>query len=346
MIEAGRAHPTNIVSDSKGRVTFNKPKLPDSRLTTHHDLGEQAGLRKIDWNSRQDIQRMFRIERSRGMRQRITAPEDIETSQRAIKEWIQNHSLNREELEKRPKYAKLNKLLPNSTTQLYAITANDSEFPNSLKRRSQKVEGWLRMDGGTPKKVHGKNEEKERYELAMNVTLPNSVNYPSPVELTLIRSRPGRNGPRNLATSAIRQACHMIASQDGEVERHFYSQNEKTGDMQSRRIIMAFLDNENSKLGINKASVKAFEEAGFELAKKEVFWSDDERKSGIPDKDMYVLNWEKLREIRESIEKNSQSELLQKLQSKIIPSTPVPEKNQQEELAEIRQRLAHVSSKK
>jgi len=345
MIEAGRVRPTNI-EGSKDRVTFNKPKSPDSRFTTYHLLGEKAGLRKINWNSRQDIQRMFRIERSKGMRQRIAAPEDIETSQRAIKEWIQNRNLSREEREKRPKYARLNKLLNNPTTQLYAITASDSEYPTSSKRRSQKVEGWLRMDGGSPKKVHGKNEEKERYELAMNVTLPNSVNYPSPVELTLIRSRPGRNGPRNLATSAIRQACHMIASQDGEVERHFYSQNEQTGEIQSKRIIMAFLDNENSKLGINEASVKAFEEAGFELAKKEVFWSDDERKAGIPDKDMYVLNWEKLREIRKSIEKNSQSELLQRLQSNIIPSAPVPEKNQQKELAEIRQRLANVSSKK
>lgn len=289
---------------------------------------------------------MFKIERSKGMSQRIADPEDIETSQRAIKQWIQNRNTSPKERDERPKHARFNKLLPNPTTQLFAITANNSEYPGSTKRRSQKVEGWLRMDGGSPKKVHGKNEEKERYELAMNETLPNSVNYPSPVELTLIRSRTGRNGPHNLATSAIRQACHMIASQDGEVERHFYTQNEQNGEIQSKRIIMAFLDNENSELGIDKAAVKAFEEAGFELVKKEVFWSDDERKEGVPDKDMYVLNWGKLREIRENIEKNSQSELLQRLQSSIIPSTPISEKNQRKELAKIRKQLANVSLKK
>lgn len=52
MIEAGRVHPTNIVSSLNDRVTFNKPKSPDSRFTTYHDIGEQAGLRKINWNSR------------------------------------------------------------------------------------------------------------------------------------------------------------------------------------------------------------------------------------------------------------------------------------------------------
>ncbi len=263
----------------------------NNRFTTYHIVGENAGLRKVNIRSHKDIDNMWDIETSEGMKKEVNENvDDVCQNKKELKDWIEEKSYDSEDDQERRK---------NSYVNLFAITKNEAHPSKSYRHRSQAVEGWIRVDGSSSEA--GDNEERHRYERIIGTTLPRSKHYPSPVELSYIRKP---NGEPHLMASAVRQICHMIAAQDGEVNRSFF--DEQDGKVTPKRIIMAFIrpGNENSR--------KVLEEAGFILGKSGVSWKegDDPKKKT----DMYVLDWN---EFHKKMETNAQDHLLKRIEAKL-----------------------------
>lgn len=310
------------------QVLLPKDRLYN-RFSTYHLVGEEAGIKRIDIKDKDDVSKMWEIERSEGMLKWINeAPDDACKNKQELKDWIEGKSYDDKNPKKRHK---------KSNTKLYAITKNDAGniIPDSHSSRSQAIEGWVRVDGSSADV--GENLERRRYERIMKTTLPESRDYPSPIELSYIK-RPG--GPPHLMPSAIRQICHMIITQDGEVNRNFFY--EQADKIVSKRIVMAFVDPKNPS---GTFSERALIEAGFErVVRDDIRWEEDDPKS--EQRHMFVLNWEKFQEIRDKLEKSSESNILKKLQSRIITSTPDHENTKKYELKRVRDILQHKGIRK
>lgn len=236
--------------------------------------GERAGLRRISPEDHKDVERMFHIEQSRGMRERIVEdPEDIETDREGIKRWIKETGERR-------------------SVQLFAVSANKTGSPQD----HGEVDGWLRIDGENSNEGSG---ERNRFQRITGSTLPR--NAPTPYEITYIK-RPG--SPRDLMAGAVLQACHMIAAQDAEKQYRYRPSNK--GAIEPRRIVMAFADQDNAD------SIEVLRKTGFECLKSGVSWDEE----GKPNKNMYVLNWDRYHELMATKEQL----LLQRLQE-LAPET-------------------------
>lgn len=287
---------------------INQPvNKPDSRFTTYHILGEPTGIRKIDVSSHEDIKRMWQIETSPLMTKYINeTPEDANVNKKELREWIMKKSYDVKDRKLRNE---------RSYTKLYAVTKNDKDFPDSEKPRSQDVEGWVRVDGSSAEVNN--DQEKLRYERVTGEKLPSGENYPTPIELAAYIKRPA--GPILLMDSAVRTVCHMIAAQDGEVDRNFFI-TDPNGKITPKRIIMAFVEPANT------LSIRVLKEAGFDLKKEKVSWDEGE----LPEKNMYVLNWDKFHQI---MEEKSKNRLLQRIEQvvpglsnlKVIPQKEYPD---------------------
>lgn len=279
-------------------ILIDQPQIRTERkFATYHVLGERAAIRKIDINSPKDIDDMWDIEQSNGMKEEIVESDsDICKTKGELRNWIRGKSDDVADRKLRHK---------RSYVKVYAVTKSD-RFPGEPHSEgwTPEVEGWLRVDASSS--TAGGNEERHRYERVMGTTLPRSKDYPSPVELVYIRKpkNPGKSevySPK-LMESAVRQMCHMIASQDAEVNRNFY----ETDGTKPKRIVMAFI-----RTG-NEASKKVLEAAGFRLEKSNVIWDED-----MPNKksDMYVLDWNEYHKLMEQNSKAGEEELMRKIAS-------------------------------
>jgi len=243
--------------------------------------GARAGLRAINQNDPIDVDRMFDIEQSPRMSWLVGGdPDEVEPDKIQMKRWITDINERR-------------------SVQLFAVTADRDVDPEN----HGEVEGWLRIDGQNSKEG---SEERERFQRATNSTLPRSA--PMPYELAYIK-RPGSSP--DLMADAVLQACYMVASQDAYAKKGNRYKSEKKGVIEPRRVIMAFVDKENTK------SSEVLEKAGFDCVKTNVSWDE----GGKPNDDMYVLNWGKFHEIMSKKE----SLLMERLQSFLpdkFPSTP------------------------
>jgi len=276
----------------------------ERRFTTYHVLGEKAALRKIDINSSKDIDDMWDIEQSKGMKEElIESDDDLCKTKGELRNWIRGKSYDVAD----------NKLRhERSYVKVYAVTKSD-RFPGEPHSDgwTPEVEGWLRVDASSS--TAGGNEERHRYERVMGTTLPRAKDYPSPVELSYIRKPkdPNKSEEHNpkLMESAVRQMCHMIAAQDAEVNRNFYEPD----GTKPKRIVMAFV-----RVG-NEASRNVLEAAGFRLEKSNVVWDEDgpNKKS-----DMYILDWDEYHKLMEQNSKEGEKEIMRKIAS-YLPEIPV-----------------------
>lgn len=277
---------------------IDQPEIrTERRFATYHVLGEKAALRKIDINNPKDIDDMWDIEQSKGMKEElIESDDDLCKTKGELRNWIRGKSYDVADRKLRHE---------RSYVKVYAVTKSD-RFPGEPHSEgwTPGVEGWLRVDASSS--TAGGNEERRRYERVMGTTLPRTKDYPSPVELSYIRKPkdPNKSEEHNpkLMESAVRQMCHMIAAQDAEVNRNFYEPN----GTKPKRIVMAFV-----RTG-NEASRKVLEAAGFRMEKSNVIW--DEKR---PNKksDMYVLDWDEYHKLMEQNSKAGEEELMRKIAS-------------------------------
>lgn len=277
---------------------IDQPEIrTERRFATYHVLGEKAALRKIDINNPKDIDDMWDIEQSKGMKEElIESDDDLCKTKGELRNWIRGKSYDVADRKLRHE---------RSYVKVYAVTKSD-RFPGEPHSEgwTPGVEGWLRVDASSS--TAGGNEERHRYERVMGTTLPRTKDYPSPVELSYIRkpkdlNKSEEHNPK-LMESAVRQMCHMIAAQDAEVNRNFYEPN----GTKPKRIVMAFV-----RTG-NEASRKVLESAGFRMEKFNVIW--DEKR---PNKksDMYVLDWDEYHKLMEQNSKAGEEELMRKIAS-------------------------------
>lgn len=285
----------------------------ERRFATYHVLGEKAALRKIDINSPKDIDGMWDVEQSKGMKEElIESDDDLCKTKGELRNWIRGKSYDVAD----------NKLRhERSYVKVYAVTKSD-RFPGERHNEgwTPDIEGWLRIDSSSS--TAGGDEERRRYERIMGTTLPNTKDYPSPAELSYIRKpkNPGKaeeHSPK-LMESAVRQMCHMIASQDAEVNSNFYEPD----GTKPKRIVMAFV-----RTG-NEASRKVLEAAGFKIEKSNVIWDEDR-----PNKksDMYVLDWDEYHKIMELNSKEGEKELMRKIAS-FIPEVSAMKMSRKKEI--------------
>ncbi len=269
----------------------------ERRFATYHVLGEKAALRKIDINNPKDIDDMWDIEQSKGMREEVIESEDdLCKTKEELRDWIEEKSYDDVDQKLRHKRSYVN---------VFAVTKSD-RFPGEPHNEgwTPEVEGWLRVDASSS--TAGGNEERHRYERIIGTTLPRTKDYPSPVELSYIRKPkdPNKSDEHNpkLMESAVRQMCHMIAAQDAEVDRNFY----ESDGTKPKRIVMAFV-----RVG-NEASRSVLEAAGFRLEKSNVVWDE-----GRPNKksDIFVLDWDEYHKLMEANSKEGEKELMRKIAS-------------------------------
>ena len=287
------------ILNRRGQSAFiDQPAIKTERkFATYHVLGENAALRKVNANNPKDIDAMWDIEQSDGMKKWIIeSDDDLCKTKGELRNWIRGKSDDVADRKER---------LERSYVKVYAVTKSD-RFPGEPhdKGWTPEVEGWLRVDSSSPNV--NDNQEALRYKRVTGEELPESENYPSPVEIAYIRKpkdpdRPEEHAP-GLMESAVRQMCHMIAAQDAEISGDFF----ETDGVKPKRIVMAF-----AQVG-NTSSVKVLEAAGFVLKKSNVIWDTD-----LPDKksDMYVLDWDKYHERMELNKKEGEKELLGKIAS-------------------------------
>lgn len=294
-----------VIKKTGQSALIDQPQIRTERkFATYHVLGEKASLRKIDINNPKDIDDMWDIEQSKGMKEElIETDDDLCKTKGELRNWIRGKSYDVADGKLRHE---------RSYVKVYAVTKSD-RFPGEPHSEgwTPDVEGWLRVDASSS--TAGGNEERHRYERVMRTTLPRTKDYPSPVELSYIRKPkdPNKSEEHNpkLMESAVRQICHMIAAQDAEVNRNFYEPN----GTKPKRIVMAFV-----RTG-NEASRSVLEAAGFRLEKSNVIWSEDR-----PNKksDMYVLDWDEYHKLMEQNSKAGEEELMRKIAS-YLPEIPV-----------------------
>jgi hypothetical protein len=292
------------VINKRGQTALiGQPQIRTERkFATYHVMGENAALRKIDIDSPADIDNMWDIEQSKGMKEELVeSNDDLCKTKGELRNWIRGKSYNVVDPKLRHERSYVN---------VFAVTKSD-RFPGEPHKEgwSPEVEGWLRVDASSS--TAGGNEERHRYERVMGTTLPRTKDYPSPAELSYIRKpknpdKTEEHSPK-LMESAVRQMCHMIAAQDGEVNRNFYEPD----GTKPKRIVMAFV-----RVG-NEASRSVLEAAGFKLEKSGVVW--DEKR---PNKksDMYVLDWDEYHRLMDLNSKESEKELMRKIAS-FLPET-------------------------
>lgn len=198
---------------------------------------ERAGLRRIRVNDLIDIERMFEIEKSPGIKNIIEDESEIASNREELKKWIED--LNNDPM-----------------AEFYAVVATKSSDPKNFGE----VEGWLRIDGSLAKKG---SEERKRYQRVTGSTLPR--NAPVPYEVSYIK-RPG--SVPDLISSALRVASYRIAAEDAEIAKRY--KKTKKGELEPRRSIMAFVKTWNKK------SSDALEKADFDLEKRDVSWNEDD----------------------------------------------------------------------
>ena len=203
--------------------------------------GERAGIRVINPYDEIDIDRMFEIEQSEGMRKNIAeSSDDISETKEDLITWMLATKTWR-------------------STKFYAVTADKSADP----KHHGEVEGWIRVDRKTSR--YG-SEERHRYERIMGKKLPD--NAPTPIELTSIK-RPG--SPENLMAGAVLQICHMIAEEDTKTPRRYTPLSK--GPIKPRRIVMAYTRRNNP------SSKAVLENSGFEHVKENVRWEEGKKDS-------------------------------------------------------------------
>jgi len=277
---------------------IDQPQIrTERRFATYHVLGEKAALRKIDINNPKDIDDIWDIEQSEGMRKWIIQEEsDLCKTKGELRNWIRGKSYDVADRKLRHE---------RSYVKVYAVTKSD-RFPGEPHSEgwTPDVEGWLRVDSSTPDV--NENQEMLRYERITEEKLPQSENYPGPLEISYIRKpkdpkKINEYEPK-LMESALRQMCHMIAAQDAEANGNFYEPD----GTKPKRIIMAFAQEGNDP------TVKVLEAAGFVLKKSDVIWDTD-----FPGKksNMYVLDWDIYHKLMELNSKAGEKELMRKIAS-------------------------------
>lgn len=240
------------------QLAIHRGHRPILENVTTTIVGERTGLRRIRPHDAMDIGRMFEVEKSEGMFKRLADEEDIAKNKTELYQWMRDMNKRR-------------------SVQLYGVTANKSVDPEN----HGEIEGWIRIDGTNSKEG---SEERERFQRTTSSTLPR--NAPIPYEIACIK-RPG--SPPNLMTSAILEACNLIAKQDVEKQNRYTKL--KNVPLIPRRVVMAFIDQDNA------VSKKVFEDAGFKLTKENVYWDKEDQQNAMndpsikPDKDLYVLDW-------------------------------------------------------
>lgn len=221
---------------------------PDKGPERLHLPGERAVLREPRPDNLEEIARFVRIEDGPAMQEvNETAEDRIGPSEMA--EWLKD-------LAKRPHVT------------MKTITADVSADPHT----KDEVEGWFRIDQGTP--VEGKrvSQEKERYErIAGRVLADNEL---EPCELTYV---PLPNGTPDLMASALLTGTSLIETRDKAIE-----------GTHPRRTVIVFQEPPNDS---TRESYDALEKCGFERKTNELVRYDED--GGEPDTHMYVLNWEK-----------------------------------------------------
>lgn len=164
-----------------------------------------------------------------------------------------------------PGWFKRAKSLPERTVK--AITTKTKD----------KVRGWFRVDQGTPEEGQTKSQEQLRFERITGQKM--AENELDPAELAYIILPHGEKG---LLESAVMTGISMVEQRDQAI----------AGDHPPRKLIV-----------YQEPPTKAWQEAydclaacGFEQATKELVGYDAD---STPDTHMYVLNWDKFRQIRE-----------------------------------------------
>ncbi len=215
--------------------------------------GERAGLREPNPKNPAEIQRFMTIENGPAMNEVNETAEDAIT------------------LDEMPGW--LESLAARPHVTMKAITADAGEYPTP----EHAVQGWLRIDQGTPVEGQDISMERERFQRISGRQM--GENELDPCEITLA---PMPDGPAGLMSSALFTGVSLIQERDRSVPGEH-----------PPRTVLVFQEPPTPE---TQESFDALAACGFEQKTGDLVRYDPED-GGDPDTHMYVLNWQKFEAI-------------------------------------------------
>lgn len=224
-------------------------RSPDKGPERMHLPGERAVLREPRPEDPAEIARFLQIENGGAMNE-VNETDEDRISPEEMPGWLKS-------LAERPHVT------------MKAITADAAAVPGS----HDEVQGWFRIDQGTPAEGSSGSQEQARYERITGRAM--GGNELDPCELTYV---PMPDGTPDLMASALLTGCSLVETRDRAIP----------GD-HPRRTVIVFQEPPTPE---TQESFDALEKCGFER-KTQKLVRYDEDDGGEPDTHMYVLNWEK-----------------------------------------------------
>lgn len=225
--------------------------------------GERAGLREPNPKNPVEIQRFMTIENGPAMNEVNETDEDAIT------------------LDEMPGW--LESLAARPHVTMKAITSDAGEHPTD----EHAVQGWLRIDQGTPVEGRDLSMERERYQRISGKQMSGAEL--DPCEITLA---PMPDGPTGLMSSALFTGVALVQERDRSVPGEH-----------PRRTVVVFQEPPTPE---TQESFDALAACGFEQKTENLVRYDPED-GGDPDTHMFVLNWQKFDEIAQA-KKNALSQ--------------------------------------